>query len=296
MSNNRTTREELEPSDQGRMRKLKASIRRRWNWLRATLLRKGRNTTMLWNFYATSHRNFRTSSSSTSSSGESIYFSASSDDDDDYGDSRDDGHCDNNHHQEDGPVSSRTRSRYGRLVAVVDGSAGARGGLIRSSAAATAPGDSYTHVKFAKTATLWRVRGFLNVESPVDVGLFDHSCRRMEELLAMRTAHSELQRKTFHTTSLAACEEGVRYRRGLATLVQRHEADWRHTQRICQEGEAAAAYWRSLGHRFWGYPLKRDQRLGAGYHSDGCYLEAAGRHGRAPPLYGGLRGEDSDEV
>ena len=65
-------------------------------------------------------------------------------------------------------------------------------------------GDSYTHVKFAKTATLWSVRGFLNVESPVDIGLFDHSCRRMEELLASRTAHSELQRMTFHTTSLAA--------------------------------------------------------------------------------------------
>ena len=45
----------------------------------------------------------------SSSSGESIYFSASSDNDDDYIDSRDDCHGDNDNHQEEGPVSSRTR-------------------------------------------------------------------------------------------------------------------------------------------------------------------------------------------
>ncbi len=89
------------------------------------------------------------------------------------------------------------------------------GWLMRSSEAAL-PEDSYTHVKFAKTATLWSVRGFLNVESPVDFGLFDHSCRRMEDLLATRVAHSELQRMTFHTTSLAA-------RRVCAT-----DEDWPH--------------------------------------------------------------------
>ncbi len=66
------------------------------------------------------------------------------------------------------------------------------------------PEDSNTHVKFAKTATFWSVHGFLNVESPVDIGLFDHYCRRMEDLLATRTAQSKFQRMTFHTTSLAA--------------------------------------------------------------------------------------------
>ena len=88
--------------------------------------------------------------------------------------------------------------------------------LARSDAATATPWDSYTHVKFAKTATLWSVRGFLNVESPVDIGLFDHSCHQMEELLASRTAHSELLRMTFHTTSLAA-------RRACATV-----EDWPH--------------------------------------------------------------------
>ncbi len=90
------------------------------------------------------------------------------------------------------------------------------GWLMRGSPAETAPGDSYTHVKFAKTATLWSVRGFLNVESPVDIGIFEHSCSRLEELLATRTAHSELQWKTFHTTSLAA-------RKACATV-----EDWPH--------------------------------------------------------------------
>ena len=84
------------------------------------------------------------------------------------------------------------------------------------SSEAPPPEDSYIHVKFAKTATLWSVRGFLNVESPVDIGLFDHSCCRMEDLLATRTAHSELQQMTFHTTSLAA-------RRACATV-----EDWPH--------------------------------------------------------------------
>ncbi len=86
----------------------------------------------------------------------------------------------------------------------------------KTSSEAPPPEDSYTHVKFAKTATLWSVRGFLNVESPVDIGLFDHSCCRMEDLLATRTAHSELQQMTFHTTSLAA-------RRACATV-----EDWPH--------------------------------------------------------------------
>ncbi len=48
--------------------KTDGEVRRRWNWLRATLLRRGRNTTILWNFYATSHRNSRTSSSSSTNS------------------------------------------------------------------------------------------------------------------------------------------------------------------------------------------------------------------------------------
>ncbi len=66
--------------------------------------------------------------------------------------------------------------------------------MVWSNVATASVGESYTHVKFAKTATLWSVRGFLNVESPVDIGLFNHSCRRMDELLESRTAHSELQR------------------------------------------------------------------------------------------------------
>ena len=94
--------------------------------------------------------------------------------------------------------------------------------MVWSNVAATSAGDSYTHVKFAKTAMLWSVRGFLNVESPVDIGLLDHSCRRMEELLESRTAHSELQRMTFHTTSLAA-------RRACATV-----EDWPHLFRGSQ--------------------------------------------------------------
>ncbi len=61
---------------------------------------------------------------------------------------------------------------------------------------------------------MWSVRGFLEVESPVDIKLFDHSCPQMEELLQTRTSHLELQRMTFHTTSLAA-------RRVCATV-----ADW----------------------------------------------------------------------
>ncbi len=60
------------------------------------------------------------------------------------------------------------------------------GWMASSNAATVSAGDSYTHVKFAKTATLWSVRGFLNVESPVDIGLFDHSCRHMEEQLESR--------------------------------------------------------------------------------------------------------------
>ncbi len=88
------------------------------------------------------------------------------------------------------------------------------GWMSRSNAAGA--GDSYTHVKFAKTATLWSMRGFLNVESPVDIGLFHHSCHRLEELLESRTAHSELQRMTFHATSLAT-------RRACATV-----KDWPH--------------------------------------------------------------------
>ena len=51
--------------------------------------------------------------------------------------------------------------------------------MVWSNAASASAGESYTHVKFAKTATLWSVRGFINVESPVDIGLFDHSCRSM---------------------------------------------------------------------------------------------------------------------
>ncbi len=98
------------------------------------------------------------------------------------------------------------------------------GWFMRSSEAAP-PEDSYTHVKFAKTATFWSVRGFLNVESPVDIGLFDHSCRRMEDLLVTRTAHSELQRMTFHTTSLAA-------RRAWATI-----EDWPHLFRDTKRTE-----------------------------------------------------------
>ena len=88
--------------------------------------------------------------------------------------------------------------------------------MMWSSAATAAAGDSYTHVKFAKTATLWSKRGFINVELSVDIGLFDHLCHRMEDLLGERTAHSELQRMTFHTTSLAA-------KRACATV-----EDWPH--------------------------------------------------------------------
>ncbi len=90
-------------------------------------------------------------------------------------------------------------------------------GCLAQGDTTSTPSDRYTQVKFAKTATLWGVKGFLNVESPVDISLFDTSCRQMEALLrTKRTAHSEMQRKMFHTTSLLA-------RRVCATI-----EDWPH--------------------------------------------------------------------
>ncbi len=59
-------------------------------------------------------------------------------------------------------------------------------------------------VKFARTATLWSARGFLNIESPVDLSHFSVSCRRLQALLESRTTHSVYQEMTFHTTALAA--------------------------------------------------------------------------------------------
>ncbi len=44
-------------------------------------------------------------------------------------------------------------------------------GWVLRSNVAVKTGDSYTHVKFAQTATLWSVWCFLNVESPVDISL-----------------------------------------------------------------------------------------------------------------------------
>ena len=153
--------------------------------------------------------------------------------------------------------------------------------------------DTYTHVKFAKTATLWSVRGFLNVESPVDIGLFDHSCRRMEELLASRTAHSELQRMTFHTTSLAA-------RRACATV-----EDWPHLFR----GTPPIGGTRSGSVR----REKRQLLIGAAlgtvfggilwneisdWVQDTTATDAIERlqEDMAAQLHGGLRGQNSDEV
>ncbi len=78
------------------------------------------------------------------------------------------------------------------------------------------PSDWYTLVKFAKTATLWSVSCFLNVELPVDISFLDRSCPQMEALLRKRTAHLDLQRMTFCTTALAA-------RRVCATV-----EDWQH--------------------------------------------------------------------
>ena len=168
--------------------------------------------------------------SSSGSSGESVYFSASSDDDDDNNDDvNNDFDYSNNNNQgdhmgsqaQDRPVSSRTRSRHsvsGGLLAMVHPAVDRRvdGEEQRSDGIGGRQLDSYTHVKLAKTATLWSVRGFLNVESPVDIGLFDHSCHRMEDLLEARTANSKLQRMTFHTTLLAA-------KRACATV-----EDWPH--------------------------------------------------------------------
>ncbi len=48
-------------------------------------------------------------------------------------------------------------------------------GWLKPGSTVSTPADRYTHVKFAKTETLWSVRGFLNVESTVDISLFDHS-------------------------------------------------------------------------------------------------------------------------
>ena len=50
----------------------------------------------------------------------------------------------------------------------------------------------------------------------MDISLFDHSCRRMEDLLEKRTAHWAPQEMMFHTTTLAA-------RRVCATV-----EDWPH--------------------------------------------------------------------
>ncbi len=67
-----------------------------------------------------------------------------------------------------------------------------------------ADGDKYAQVRFTRTATLWSVKGFRNVELPMDLGLFDHSCQQMEALLRTRKPQSKLQSTTLNTTSLAA--------------------------------------------------------------------------------------------
>ncbi len=66
MSSNRSTQGEQAPSTQRRMELMAARICRKWNWLRMMLLRRGRTTTGLVNFYRTSHRISRTSRSTSS--------------------------------------------------------------------------------------------------------------------------------------------------------------------------------------------------------------------------------------
>ncbi len=116
--------------------------------------------------------------------------------------------------EESEPVSSRTRSRHGGLLAVLD----AAGPSVDASVAcwvASARQHGLSHTEAGLHTgevredfrALWSVKGFLNVESPVDIGLFDHSCQQMDALLRKRMPHSDLQRMTFHTTSLAAKRE-----------------------------------------------------------------------------------------
>ena len=130
-----------------------------------------------------------------SSSGESVCYSVGSNSGSDSGDE-----------EEGGPVNSRTRSRRGGLLAVVDDVPlslrvhGWVAGAGRRDLHAVGP---VHQGEVCYSATLLSVRGILNVELPVDISLFDHSCRQMEVLLRKRTAHSALQKMTFHTTSLA---------------------------------------------------------------------------------------------
>ncbi len=68
MSNNHNTREEPRPLTKGRMQRLMTRIQRRLNWLRRTLPRRVRSTTMWLNSSRTPHRNSRTSNSNNGSS------------------------------------------------------------------------------------------------------------------------------------------------------------------------------------------------------------------------------------
>ena len=255
-------------------------------------------------------REARVPSDSGSSSGESVYFSASDDDndgDDDGGGDDDDGGdtgggIDQGDHArrqaQDGPVSSCTRSRHGvtgGLVALVDArvdsgrvdgveqrnDGGGRGEL--HSRQVRQDGDYVEREGLPQ-------RGVASGHQPVRPFVSPDGRATGVADGAFGVAEDDVSHY------FVGSEEGVCYRRGLAALVQRHATDWRHTQRVRQEGEAAAAYRRSLGDRLWGYPVERDQQLGHGYYGDGRYRAASGGHGAAAQLHGGFRGQDSDEV
>ncbi len=95
---------------------------------------------------------------------------------------------------------------------------GCLAGLPVSGSAIITPSDAVMQIKFAKMASLWSVRGFLNVESPVDIGLFDHSCQQMEFVVAAADGTFGIAEDDVPHHRLGS-EEGVLYRRGQAALV-----------------------------------------------------------------------------
>ena len=136
----------------------------------------------------------------------------------------------------DGPVSSRTRSRHGGLLAVVD----------------AVPPDPRRHVwgsQPCQPVSHYRPRGTgqvrQNSHSVEREGLPQHKVtshpRPLRRVLLEAEGSPGRQKDLFslpgddlsHYSSSSV--ESVRYRRGLAALVRRHDNDWRYAQRVRQE-------------------------------------------------------------
>ena len=149
--------------------------------------------------------------------------------------------------EESGSVSSRTQSRHGGLLAVVDVAPtpcwvprwrdGSRWGQVRS-------GEIHEDRHSLECEGVPQ-RGVADGPGPFRPLLSTDGSTTEDKEAAVKTVKHDLKHH------FLGSEEGVRYHRELAALVQKHEADWRHTQSIRQEGEAAAAYRHSLRYRLW---------------------------------------------